>query len=304
MPRKSTRKYDTMNVFRSNSQKNEYDFSNDGAIEAYRNIGEPYKKFFSYTGHPDPDSESELLQEIYKKLWDDKTLELCRNDKKVVCGETLISQNTTLNKLYMVRETPDEKRKRINSGRKIVSAKYLKELYPTANNELESKLRLGAEKDYVGDMLGIYHTLGNFMPFPCGCNRARGIGSTKDYWDLMLNIICKYYKGEKDEIDKIVGKAKSDNFRDWLNQYGQKESGWIKFIEKNYLQSFVDENNNPKELWEGHFDAYEEKGAFPTGKRKEKLEQIKQFYDNGYNFITERTKTMMKELNKKMSQEK
>lgn len=99
-----------------------YDFSNDGANSEYielDNVKNDLEKFFVYmaivkayerdeedvmkfgadysqkckrlfTNIPDPDKESKLLQEIYKKLWyDEKSLKYCHTDKEGIQGETM-----------------------------------------------------------------------------------------------------------------------------------------------------------------------------------------------------------------------
>ena len=68
--------------------------------------------YYSIVLQNDPDSGSEILQEIYKKLWDTKYLMDCKVGDKVR-GETLNSANTTINKFYdyLYGEEDDKYRK-------------------------------------------------------------------------------------------------------------------------------------------------------------------------------------------------
>ena len=126
---------------------------------------------------------------------------------------------------------------------------------------------LDENNDLIG-FVNIYHTLGNYIPFPVGCNSPRGYQNSiiEDYWDLTLYYIYKYYHGDKnivkEKIYKNCGGKKSyviNNFENWLNEFGN----WDAFVEKNYMSAFVEENEKseneskkygkPKELWKGHF---------------------------------------------------
>lgn len=85
----------------------------------------------------------------------------------------------------------------------------------------------------------------------------------KDYWDLTLKIIYEYYVYGKDNIKEIVGESNSELYKEWLGSFRVDDTvrgSWQCFIEKNYLQDFVNQNVDgsygiPKELWQGHFKA-------------------------------------------------
>ena len=146
--------------------------------------------------------------------------------------------------------------------------------------------------------MAVYHTLGNFIPVPARCNAPRGTGRLKDYWDLTLKIIYEYYVYGKDNIKEIVGESNSELYKEWLGSFRVDDTvrgSWQCFVEKNYLQDFVNQNVDgsygiPKELWQGHF-----KGGIvlPDG-----IEQKEQFCVNTSCFIIARSTRMLIRLRK------
>lgn len=140
----------------------------------------------------------------------------------------------------------------------------------------------------------LYHTVGNFIPWPDGCNVPRGSGPVKDYWDLTLKCIHQWYQDNKnltmpsnDALLHLFG-SQMVIFHDWLASYGQGMDGWDNFVKRNFLQDFV-ENGKPRELWGGHFDTWEKGGftrtaAMPTGP------QFKDFFANASEWIEARGK--------------
>ena len=333
--------YDSIERFLASEKEPEkYDFSNDGACNSYINISEKeiYKKFFTYMctssrfekeekyplfksgkNHSlaqlnvhgkvmDPDSESPLLQKIYCRLWGiSDSLGPCIS----LQGETLNSVNTTLNVAYKPIEPEkqyNEREKMITKcgGKQDISIKYLLCRYfesPDEMTELLSKIN-GLDK-----FLSIYHTLGNFMPVPSGCNGPRGKGKLKDYWDLTLWRIYEYYTlvDEGDRISEIIGEKKSLTYKKWLRTFVNKNcsdaksegiSGWKNFIEQNFLRAYVkiDEKGVPipTELWEGHLDRDENNNfihILPEGRT-----QCEQYFINAYKRIIDRGKDMVKVL--------
>lgn len=328
-----------------------YDFSNDGAIDEYNKLDsfiDAYEKFFVYMYEEansiaayeegkagimeygdkykkeckskfgtikDPDSESDLLQKIYKELWtDEKNLMYClryceKKKDNIIQGETMNSVNTTLGKLYEYKsnekdciETRKQKDER-NSIKPIkyktqrVSIAYIISRYAEGKSEQEEKYD---EIEGLRFFISIYHTLGNFIPVPVGCNRPRGTGVLKDYWDLTLKIIYDYYVCGEDKIRDIVGKAKEskelyERYKNWLDSFEK----WECFVEKNYLQDFVNCRVGggycmPKELWEGHFFG----NPLPTTR-----EQIEQFCANASSWITARSTRMLIKLKKILMEE-
>ena len=323
-----------------------YDFSNDGSSKEYSDIDNIYEKFFVYMAVKadnikedgilknakefsecckkiykvkDPDSNSVLLQEIYKKLYGSEDyLKYCINySKYCITGDTMNSVNTTLNmtsfdKIGEVIEKKEEREKRTtNFSKKYRLGMYAcyKEQNKKEQNKLNEFLSRFDNIKGLKEFISLYHTIGNFIPFPCDCNTKRGRGKTQDYWDLTLLCIYIYYEEKKEDyIETIVGNEKKNYFIEWLNGFGS----WDNFVEKNYLQDFVNENPKyvshdecqkyglPKELWKDHFDNFDgkfdgKKVALPTNK-----EQIEQFCNNASAWILARGQRMINELRIKM----
>lgn len=306
----------------------EYDFSNDGTksypkgIYTYLAPSDNYKnkvgleKFFAYMSvmHKrdifkvisldeqekinsygdvnDPDSNSQLLQEIYKILWDENGY--LKNCKKIQ-GDTLNSTNTTLNALY--KNYKEEIDKGNLKGRSSITLILKNKI----NKQDEAIMNKIIKNKDLENFVSMYHTIGNFMPIPYGCNCPRGNGQLHDYWDLTLLHIYNYYKeGNIEELKTILSKENDfvevvKDYQEWLNSYGKKEDGWYNFVKKNYLESFVNTKSydyKPKELWEGHFSG----NVIPKG------EQIIEYFVNAQNYISERGILMVKELNHRIKQ--
>lgn len=140
----------------------------------------------------------------------------------------------------------------------------------------------------------LYHTVGNFIAWPADCNVPRGRGPVKDYWDLTLNCIYQWYQdnetfvpSQNKAILDLFG-SEMAVFANWLGSFGQGMDGWHSFVERNFLQVFLDDDGRPKELWKGHFT----NGAMP---RKEA--DFDQFFTNASKWIEERGKDIAKAAN-------
>lgn len=210
------------------------------------------------------------------------------------------SANTTLGKLYKYIETSKQRNERrdikpVQCEKQRISIAYIISRY--AEEKSEQKQKYDKFKE-LKCFLSVYHTLGNFIPVPARCNTPRGTGRLRDYWDLTLKIIYEYYVYGKDNIKEIVGESNSELYKEWLGSFRVDDTvrgSWQCFIEKNYLQDFVNQNVDgsygiPKELWQGHF-----KGGIvlPDG-----IEQIEQFCVNTSCFITARSTRMLIRLRK------
>lgn len=309
----------------------EYDFTNDRASEEYQGISDTIEKHFVYMAinHHykredcsimkkgadysqtcrvrygnilDPDSNSELLRQIYCILWSKGVLAHCKKKGGKIQGETMNSSNTTIGIYYENHEESlDEKKERNNlSPEQRVSIRYILSRYA---DRKEAGNKLFNDCPEIKDFLSRYHTLGNFIPVPAGCNCPRGFNNPKieDYWDLTLRIIYEYFLFDKCRISDIVNASKEkknmvliEKYRNWLDSFGT----WDAFIEDNYLQDFVcccpdtSKFGAPKELWEGHFSSNK---VFP-----ERIEEIKQFYTNASSWILKRGKRMVIALEEKI----
>ena len=127
--------------------------------------------------------------------------------------------------------------------------------------------------DFLDDLekfAKLTNSIGNFIVLPSWMNTGRAGGNIRDYWDLTLRDLRDFFFEIDHEHGVIV---------------------WNQFIEKYYLQPFVDEDYVPKELWKGHF----ENGVMPK-----KIEDFKKFYENVNLLIEERGKKITEELYKEV----
>lgn len=130
------------------------------------------------------------------------------------------------------------------------------------------KFNIEVELDLLNKYLGLVHSIGNFIPVPEYFNVGRNL-PTSDYWDLALYNINLWYENKQDKnrdkfirriFSKKIDDSKLDNklkgkispTKKWLNIFGS----WESFVEVNFLQSFVDENNKPIPFWDNHFISY------------------------------------------------
>lgn len=252
------------------------------------------KNYQLYGKIGDPDSESKLLQNIYSHLWPEiKELksEYMVNSNSWIYSDAMISIQTTLNN-YIGRKMPEVFKK---YGVKKVSNKMCIELYET-----DSAFRKLLDKsEDLSHVIAAYHTLGNYIPVCCGFNIARsGYYGSYDYWDLTLMKIKEYYdiraaqSGSGDFLNspevKIMQLLHCDrevvSCCKWLNSY----DGWKDFINKNFLQDFVDVNNRPIPLCKGHSWEYPQ------------VQDFDEFFKNTWQIIEKRSARMIEMLEKKV----
>lgn len=315
----------TINDFLDLPNPEIYDFSNNKADDKYQTITDPIKKYFVYKAYfiarykwylkngnvpypeglafrdcthkkyksiIDPDTNSPLLQDIYNSLWDKKHLVHCTYRGNIT-GETLNSVQTTLNSTLKEFNMGTYFRRYGNYSINYAIALF-KACRDTFTNELGSVPKLK-------EFLSIYHTLGNFMPVPVGCNSPRGFQNTdiEDYWDITLKIIYEYFTEKDDGVALIIKKCPklAEKYKKWLDSFivdGNRCEGWQNFVKENYLQAFVsgneDQYGRPKELWDNHFLNWEsdhKKGVKPGNKK-----DIEQFYDRACEMILARGNQM------------
>lgn len=258
----------------------------------------------------------QLAAEIYMTLWDEDIHAYCEKagtpagERDVtLVGETMNSILTTLNELA----------KKLKGQRRWSWARW-KDLHETAPEEFKEIFDKCPE---AREFIAVAHTIGNFLPWPAGCNGPRGTGPVKDYWDLTLKCIYLWYQENKEWLKegprlpqngKIVGLFDSQmaNFDQYLATFGT----WDMFVEENYMAPFVhlitdsrhqelveelgiDEIEGcyglPKELWEGHFSGQ----VLP-----QKKEQIEVFFKRATERILARGELMVAALRKKEKEDK
>lgn len=275
-----------------------YDFVEETAEKEYRAIEDVYIKFFRYRvgsgtethkvylkpeageklekfvkqsrelSLQDPDSASELLQEIYKRLWPDLVAQpfmLQANGK--IASDTMTSVQTPLDQAMEAFKT-DEELLQIYDGKKIYCTST--GAIALAANEDKTHFCEKLKKKYptLEQFIALFHTIGNYCPVPAKFNSARSgaFNSARrgyadyDYWDLTLMKIWEWYhfsgsEGERDALirdDLLHGGGSASNCILWLKMFGDGESGWRNFVNTLFMQDYVDKDYKPKPLWEGH----------------------------------------------------
>lgn len=173
-------------------------------------------------------------------------------------------------------------------------------------------------KSDVRIYIELIHTIGNFIPVPyirksgksIWFNGPRGVGSTRDYWDLALVAIYKWYTQNDDSFLYILLKNDDDVklCKKWLDIFsaGDNEDGqasWDQFVTKNYMQSFVESLDDghfgtPKELWKNHFKDFFISGtALP-----DRPEQFEEFFDNASMWILARGERIAEVIMQKLEE--
>lgn len=309
-----------MTVIKKDTFKSNYANYNDKGQKFFQKASKEVMKNAEDFGKViDADSRSLLLQKIYKLLWNVDQYANIKNEKNKIQGETLNSANTTLNKLYEYIEENQEKER---YERESIKSKKGRSQSISINYILSKYLIEGRKSDIINQIfenkelekfLKSYHTIGNFMPVPFGCNCPRGTGIVKDYWDLTLLHIFNYYiDGNYKGIEYMIGSENIKNAKDyseWLDSFGKGQEGWDNFVEKNYLGDVVDENDTekfkesfvikednhygkPRELWNGHFDQ-------KTSVLPEKESQCIEYFKNTKEWISVRANKMIDTLREK-----
>lgn len=272
-----------------------YDFVEETAKEGYREIEDVFEKFFLYkvvlTGNDatmthapllhdedsldkfvkrsrklslqDPDSASELLQEIYKRLWPDleKQPFMLQAGGKIA-SDTMTSVQASLNEAMKAFAADEDMVKIYKKGKIYYSQKGAIAL---AANEDKTHFCEKLKKKYptLEQFIALFHTIGNYCPVPAKFNSARsGAYANYDYWDLTLMKIWEWYhstgsEGERDALirdDLLHGSGSASNCILWLKMFGDGESGWRNFVNTLFMQDYVDVDKDykPTPLWEGH----------------------------------------------------
>ena len=148
----------------------------------------PLDKYIEYKRNGnthDPDSESEILQEIYKLLWG----ELCdkwfmKKDNGMICSDNMTSAqnfvNSAMKKENYFENFPECKEK----NQKNYSKQFMINVYDKHKNKL---IRLFTAYN-LNTLVNIYHRIGNYCPVPLFFNSARAgyMNADYDFWDLTL----------------------------------------------------------------------------------------------------------------------
>lgn len=261
----------------------------------------------------DPDGEikdgeilggSQLLQYIYKKLWSELTAQefmkhFLNDDQNTwICSDTMTSAQQRMNDFLQVIKDSDFENVRTGIGeRQQYSLRLCIELYFKDKNEFKKKLKS------MENFLNHWHMLGNYCPVPRHFNCARsGCAANYDYWDLTLMKIKEYYNeigkldDKGDDEWKILGEellhgaGNALACKKWLDYFGS----WKEFIEKNYMQDFVNGNYEVKPFFDGH------NWNKPTPKT---LKEFNDLFQNASEMIKNRTERIVNALTAEYKQE-
>lgn len=275
-------------------------------------VEEKYKRHDRIRSGGEADS-CDLLQSIWKKLWEDKPYRAPCMWGEVLCGDTMDSCNTTLRELFLQKafEKSDECAKADLISKRIFSSKSVRcwgkvttiYLFQQHHEAYEKVIRTTKDAEIF---LKAAYTVGNFIPWPVGCNGPRGTGCTKDYWDLALKCIYDWYRNnlslQSTDLDNttlfpICGTERTSikNMERWLAGFG----GWDDFVKGTYMQPFVftkDERDvpdgwpgpfgSPKALWGDHF----------SGPVLPKEDKIGEFFTNAAERIRKRSELIVEAL--------
>jgi hypothetical protein len=132
--------------------------------------------------------------------------------------------------------------------------------------------------DYIEDYLHKAYTIGGMIIFPkhpWSMNQARGCSKKIcDRWDLTLECISRYFKGETSPLDAVMlrDKAFFDAFVDF--------KGYVDFF---FLQDCVSEDYSSVKIWIG--DASFKKSGLP-----ETVEEYLQFLVKEHVFLDKRNR--------------
>ena len=223
----------------------------------------------------DPDSESCLLQRIYEKLWGSNVLKYCTDNGKVnIHGDTMNTIQTTLSRyirLVYANEFYSDKRD-IRFFNHKLDKPYDGSLMQCTEIFLLTKegfICNENERNILKKFIKYNHTLGNFIPIPyCEQGRFNGPrskGGTDDFWDLTLFKIYEWVIqnnliSKKEVVNNLNGKLNNDKLKEllqnadnvnlfiaWFLSFADYDDEnineiWKKFIQKNYLEDYV--NNN------------------------------------------------------------
>ena len=278
-----------------------YDFSDDCIKDSEYKKKEGYDKYFAYrtqnASTRDPDSNSILLQEIYKVLWPEMiNIDYMTSNGKIT-SDTMTSIQHTLGK-YFSDTFPNEviEYMKKNPRQRNVSAIMCKNMFEQFGSV---KKALNNNKN-LEHFISVYHTIGNYVPVPKGFNAARsgpGVSSSYDYWDLSLMKIKEVFDLKEDSeirmnvafhpISQLLHSEEKiqaiQNCLSWLNAY----SSWNDFVEKNFFQDYVDKDGEVIPFCEGH--------SWNAGCNE--VAEYDMFFENAWKRIETRSQRMIEKLN-------
>ena len=217
-------------------------------------------------GGSDPDSDSKTLQRYHKMLW----------SKPLPNGEVM-ELRAGSGSYYLTW-----KDFRFGSDSIIISFRYKKYKYMIE----QVKSRVPDYKVYYEDLLRKAYTIGGMIIFPkhrMSMNQNKGTNTLiSDRWDLTLECIRRYYKGEKSPLYDTIctDKAFYDLFLDF--------KGYVDFF---FLQDCVSDDYSKVDIWCGDAEFTD------TGLPKT-LEEYFGFIEKEFIFLDKRNQRIAEFYNK------
>ncbi|MBD5083998.1 MAG: hypothetical protein HDT33_02750 [Clostridiales bacterium] len=222
-----------------------------GCAEA-KKLHDEYQSRILVSGEPD---SCPLFQDIWRRLWHGKLCLFPCLEVGQVRGDTMNSISTTLNELFRSQLGDLVEPELGFKGWGKVTTIWL---YARHRNLYGDVLAAcpGAE-----EFLRAAYSVGNLTPVPIGCNSPRGLGSTRDYWDLALWCAFHWYQDRSTRRDRYLAlllgcpedSKEVRQYHRWLSAFGS----WEAFVETCFMQPFLAADGSPKPLWEGHIRAFE-----------------------------------------------
>lgn len=234
-------------------------------VERDTNI-EKWEKYKQYEPAHDNDSIDcdvcELAVYVYHKCW--KFIEERKVNSNRPTRQFRNNPYNIRNHKYQLVINHDDKTKEYYRGDTMTS---FKNTYNHYKMHFESNEKI---KEQIEKFAKLHHTIGNMIPVPSHFNLKRsGYFARYDFWDLTMQQIRKWYKHHDDEpLKQLLNPDGNNNEEElsialckkWLSYF----TGWNDFVEKNYLQNFIqledddellkDENGDyiPMVFWTNH----------------------------------------------------
>lgn len=205
----------------------------EGAVR-YRELNEEISKSII-----DCDS-CDLAKDVYRLLWSEAINDCENSTIDGQHGDTMTSLQHSLNLAFELIET-EEDRKKYFKGKKV-SLAYQIELLFCTNDFMSRASKINGLESFAC----LYHTVGNIIPVPPMFNSSRSNFGVDDYWDVTLTKIKEWYDShDNTAIAELLHKTDVNDKAvmlciKWLTWFGS----WSEFIAENYLDDFVDDQNN------------------------------------------------------------
>lgn len=155
-------------------------------------------------------------------------------------------------------------------------------------------------EEYMEEFAYLSHTLGNLIPVPLYFNVERsGAFADCDYWDIaMYNIYRWCETGDDRYIYELLNRYNKNNhmaesifrFKKWLSIYN---CNWQEFVDRNYLNAFVDKDGYPIEFWNNHFAFNRKIDSLSSSEFKDTVELINKLIINRNKDIVDRNKNII-----------